>query len=68
MARLITFKEFQKLSPREQGYAAYMQAEQPGSELKHHQNNPYVGVNDAFEKAWNEGQMAACLDAQDSEE
>ena len=39
---LVTHKQFKKMTPRQQGYYSYMQAEWPGSELKSHQDNPYA--------------------------
>ncbi len=32
--KLVTLEHWKKLSPRQQGYFVYMQAELPGSELK----------------------------------
>ena len=65
--KLITLAEFQKMSPRTQGYIAYMQADWPGSELKGHDNNPYP-TGSADWKAWRVGESLAVQVAQDSEE
>ena len=67
MPELVTYVEYQKLSPREQGFAAYVQGELPGSELRDHQANPYpVGSFNAAE--WRKGEFQGILAAQDSEE
>lgn len=65
--KLITKVEYFKLAPCDQGYVCYMQAEQPGSELKPHQYNPYASGS-LNHIAWNQGQFNAMLEAQDSEE
>jgi hypothetical protein len=63
----VTLAIFQKLSAYEKGYIIYLQAEHPGSELKDHQANPYSKSTKEWE--WfNDGQNAAMLVAQDSEE
>jgi len=65
--KLTTLEKFKTLSPWRQGYVIYMEAEQPGSELKTHQSCPY----DAWTKeraAWEDGQAQAVQHAQDSEE
>lgn len=63
----VTLKEFQRMNPYSQGYTVYMQAEHPGSELKKHQDNPYVESTPKWEE-FNNGSMAACLVTQDSED
>lgn len=65
--RHLSLVEFLKLSPYQQGYAAYMQAAHPGSELKDHQKNPYHLSTKEWEY-FNDGERAAVLVAQDSEE
>jgi hypothetical protein len=62
---LITLKEYRGLEPYMQGYAVYMQAELPGSELKAHQKNPYP--RGKKHEDWNRGQKQACIVVQDSE-
>ena len=55
--KLITVEEFGNLTPRDKGYAVYMQGDLPGSEL-HGLTNPYA--QDTFEyQQWNEGQALA---------
>ena len=63
---LVTLAEYQKLTPRVQGWVAYMEAEWPGSELKGNDSNPYPPGRNHDE--WDEGQFRATLAAQDSEE
>ena len=64
--RLITLSEWRQLPPKTQGYAWYMQAEWPGSELKG-EKNPYPDGSDAH-VAFEEGVRRGVLEAQDSEE
>lgn len=65
--RLTTLAEYLGLTPKSQGYIAYMEADWPGSELADHQENPYpLGSMEAI--MWNDGQRIACQEAQDSEE
>lgn len=64
---LLTYAEYLTLSPASQGYAVYMQAEWPGSELKAHENNPYALGSDEHAQ-WNEGAQVACMNVQDGEE
>jgi hypothetical protein len=64
--QLITLSEWRELPPKTQGYAWYMQAELPGSELKE-QTNPYeIGTVACHD--FNNGVQIAILEAQDSEE
>ena len=64
--KLLTKAQWDKLSPRAQGYACYFQGSFPGSELKD-LTCPYPnGSKDAKEFA--AGEFTAMLDAQDSEE
>lgn len=65
--KLYTLKEFRKLTPWQQGYVVYYQAEYPGSELKLHQHNPYTESTPAWEQ-FKQGGMAAMLEVQDGEE
>ena len=65
--QLITKAKYDRLPAWEQGYAVYWQAEQPGSELRDHQANPYP-PGSAKRQAWDDGAEAACLHAQDSED
>ena len=64
--RLITFNEWDQLSPWSQGYALYMQEDLPSSELKV-LKCPYPKGSKKAERFHN-GQQAAVLEAQDSEE
>jgi hypothetical protein len=66
MAQLITKREYDRMTPQQQGYVQYWQGDQQGSELRGLEN-PYA--LDTTERArWDEGQRQACIDAQDSEE
>jgi hypothetical protein len=65
-AELLTKAAYDALSPWRQGYMHYMQEAQPGSMLAG-TGNPYAAGTREHE-SWNEGQMQACLVAQDSEE
>ena len=65
--QLTTFEEYCRMSPKQQGYVAYMEAAWPGSELKGHDDNPYsAGSKESAE--WKHGQALAVQEAQDSEE
>lgn len=64
--RLVTLAEWKRLKPDLQGYALYMQADLPSSEL-HGQRCPYDRGTDAH-LAFCEGERRAVLAAQDSEE
>lgn len=63
---LLTLAEWRLLQPLTQGYALYMQAAHPGSELKD-QKNPYPPGSVKY-NAFEEGIRRAVLEAQDSEE
>jgi hypothetical protein len=64
--KLITKTEWDKLSPKDQGYACYMQGALPGSELKD-VTCPYpMGTQEARDFA--SGELNAMMDTQDSEE
>ena len=64
---LVALEEYEKLTPRQQGYVVYLQAELPGSGLRGHQGNPYPpGSRGATE--WDRGARVACLQVQDAEE
>lgn len=64
--KLITKAEWDCMTPYAQGYCLYMQEEHPGSELKG-LRCPYAdGSLDALSFA--DGECAAMLEAQDSEE
>jgi len=63
---LVTKAEYERLPPWEQGYAVYWQAEQPGSELKDCQENPYP-PGSRERQAWDDGAEAAMIHAQDSD-
>ena len=65
--RLITLDAWKELPPKTQGYAWYMQAEWPGSELKDVKKNPYP-EGSAAHAAFEEGVRRGVLEAQDSEE
>lgn len=65
-ARLTTLAEWRDLDPRSQGYVLYMEAEHTGSELKG-QKCPYNTFSAAYQQ-FKAGQLAAVLQAQDSEE
>jgi len=64
--RLITLAEWQKMSPFDQGYVWYLQAEWPTSELAG-TKNPHAKDTDAW-KAFCEGEQRGVLEAQDGEE
>ncbi len=67
MSDLITLDAYKRLTPQQQGYVIYMQAEHPGSELKMYQENPYpTGSSEHMQ--WYDGQRMAVQVAQDSEE
>jgi hypothetical protein len=62
--KLMSLEEWAKLTPKQQGYVHYMQAEHDGSPLP--KEPPYKdGTPEAAQFA--EGAMAGCLEAQDSE-
>lgn len=65
LSPLLTREEFDKLSPRAQGWVSYMEAEWPGSGLPRVCIYP-EGSKDAAD--WADGAFAAVLNAQDSEE
>jgi hypothetical protein len=65
-AKLITLARYRRLNPRAQGYAVYMQAELPGSELKG-LKNPYPKGTPKH-LLWNEGGVSACIEAQDGDD
>lgn len=64
--QLISLAEWRKMPPKTQGYALYMQAELPNSELKN-QTNPYP-EGSAAHRTFEAGVQAAVREAQDSEE
>jgi hypothetical protein len=64
--KLFTLAEWQKLSPRAQGYVLYMESEWPGSELKGH-TCPYA-IGSADHAEFSEGERRAVQAAMDSEE
>jgi hypothetical protein len=66
MDKLLTKKEYDKLTPRQQGYIHYVQEAQTGSELRG-LSNPYPEGTKKYQD-WDEGQMAAVLDVQDEED
>lgn len=59
---LLSREEYDHLSPVEQGYASYMQAEWPGSRLP--KTNPYP-PDSREHAAWTKGQTRAAMHAQD---
>jgi hypothetical protein len=63
---LITLTEWRKLSAFSQGYALYMQADWPGSELAGQKNLYDEGTPEHTE--FSHGERRAMLDAQDGEE
>lgn len=63
--QLPTRADYDKESPRGKGYMTYMFAEWPGSEIP--KGCPYKVGTKEYEQ-WCEGQNAAVLHAQDSEE
>lgn len=65
--RLHTWKEYQNLPPWEQGFVAYTEAEQEGSELRGRDGNPYHPDTRESDE-WRAGQQSAIQFAQDSEE
>lgn len=64
--RLISREEWLQLSPLQQGYALYMQAAWPTSELAG-ATNPYPEGSKKW-KAFQQGELRAALAAQDGEE
>jgi hypothetical protein len=64
--KLVTKEQWDKMNPKSQGYCVYMQGSLPGSELADVVCPYRLGSKQAKEYA--EGEMAAVLDAQDSEE
>jgi hypothetical protein len=64
--KLLTKDQYDKLTPRKQGYVHYVQEAQQGSELRG-LTNPYAEGTKQH-KEWDEGQMAAVLDVQDEED
>ena len=62
---LITKAEWDRLTPKQQGYAQYMQGAWPGSELKR-LKNPYKRGTDEYDQ-YKRGQAVAVQDAQDSD-
>ncbi len=63
---LISLEEYKTLTPREQGYVVYLQADLPGSELKGLEN-PYPEGTIPHQQ-WEGGAFMAVLEVQDSEE
>ena len=63
---LVTLEAWKKLPPFGQGYAFYMQASWPTSEIAR-ETNPYA-ENTPEWKNFQQGQQRAMLDAQDGEE
>jgi len=64
--KFVTRAEWDKMSPKSQGYVAYLQAELPGSELKG-LVNPYF-VHSKQYKDFCEGERMAVMEVQDGEE
>lgn len=64
--KLMTKVEWDRMSPKSQGYVLYLQAELPGSELKG-VNNPYF-PHMKQHKDFCEGERMAILEVQDAEE
>jgi len=64
--RLLTLEEWRKLTPFRKGYAHYMQADWPTSELKG-EKNPYKEGSDDW-GAFRQGEQHAVSDVQDGEE
>lgn len=60
MEKLVTLAEYKTLNPVEQGFVIYWEAEQPGSELKSYQSNPYPPHSKEW-SGWNFGQRKAIL-------
>ena len=63
--RLLTKVEYDQLTPAEQGYACYMQAAQPGSEIP--DVNPYPVGSEAHTR-FEKGQFLAMVFAQDGDD
>lgn len=63
---LITKLEYDELTPYQQGFVIYMQAEVDGSELKG-LHNPYP-ENTIYYDDWNRGNRWAMICAQDEED
>lgn len=66
LVKLITKSEWEKMTPRGQGYSSYWQGSLPGSELKDVLCPYPIGSDERKEYA--AGEFTAMLDAQDSEE
>ncbi|OQB77827.1 MAG: hypothetical protein BWX88_05246 [Planctomycetes bacterium ADurb.Bin126] len=64
MRKPVTRDQYNEMTPRVQGYVSYMQAEWNNAVPK---ANPYRKGSPQHD-AWNEGQYAGMLEAQDSEE
>lgn len=64
--KLVTFEEWAKMRPREQGYIQYWQGDRPGSQLKG-KENPWPRESREYQE-YKEGSFQAMLDAQDSED
>jgi hypothetical protein len=64
--KLITKDQWDRLIPRIQGYACYMQGSLPGSELKD-VTCPYP-IDSREAKEFAAGELNAMMDTQDSEE
>lgn len=64
--KLVTFKQYLRLTPRTQGYVVYMQAEREGSELKGC-FNPYMRGTKAYDE-WIAGAQVAMFEAQELNE
>ncbi len=64
--KLITKEQWNRLSPKSQGYVYYLQADIPGSELKD-VTNPYFAHTKQY-RDFCEGERVAVLEVQDGEE
>lgn len=63
--KLITPEEYKVLTPRQQGYVTYMQAEHDGSRIP--KKCPYkIGSDEC--KQWGVGEFAGILEAQDCDD
>lgn len=64
--KLVTKAEWDKFTPRDQGYSLYWQGNLPGSELKD-VTCPYP-TGSKEQKEFDAGELMAILDVQDGEE
>jgi|GEM_PF-5843948 len=64
---MLTKEEFERLSPRDRGYAVYMLGSRDDQPNVPDESNPYQEGTEDWAQ-WNVGQQLGVLEAQDSEE